>query len=446
MRDKRDRFLRSEGDLAQHGPPDLKDRNPSDHWMEKDNLSNRGTLKPEQMPLCDEVTFGLADAKPISNCTSKRKRKNSLSGMNTCENSLQRSGEQVEMVSCAEEGPPNRPPKRMQEKDEIACELLGAMATPSGLLPGPILSPKKRKLILHIDLNNTILVSDAITKQDPSAALNCYLSTVTWGKLSHTGEWQWVSESPSLHPPCQGAVSFYSQYGRNTKFTETLWGKKFRDIHRQHLKLLEWQGQPHPQLSIKEQAKHYHLVLPSFFRLLESLHREGREFAVIFRTFGTDLLRVLQAVSCALEGQHPGFPALGGISLPIDLRLGKIRCNKKKVALSHGAEQLSSDNGCRKMYAYFSSREGISGFQDHFEWWAKNNYSSQGGKPIWVDPQDSGVQHICIDDNIRLTDSDTIVHPQVFLEQGSDIPRTIPTSELYDICLVQTDLLEAIAD
>lgn len=55
--------------------------------------------------------------------------------------------------------------------------------------------------------------------------------------------------------------------------------------------------------------------------------------------------------------------------LPVDPRLGRIRCSKKKVALSHGAEQLSSDNGCRKMYAYFSSREGISGFQDHFEWW-----------------------------------------------------------------------------
>ncbi|XP_026573715.1 uncharacterized protein LOC113447632 [Pseudonaja textilis] len=398
------------------------------------------------MPLGDEVTVGLVDAKPISNSTSKRKRKSSLSGMNISENSLRRPGEQVEMVGC-EEAPHNRSPERMQDKDEIACELLEATTIPSRLLPGPVLSSKKRKLILHIDLNNTILVSDAITKQDPGAALNYYLSTVTWGKLSHTGEWQWVSEFPSLHPPCQDAVSFYSQYGRNTKFIETSWGRTFRDLHRHHLKLLEWQGQPHPQLSIKdEQARHYNLVLPSFFCLLESLHREGREFAVIFRTFGTDLPRVLQAVSCALEGQHPGFPALGGISLPVDLRLGKIRCSKKKVVLSHGAEQLSSDNGCRKMYAYFSSREGISGFQDHFEWWAKNNYSSQGGKPIWVDPQDSRVQHICIDDNIRLTDSDTIVHPQVFLGQGSDSPRTIPTSELYDICLVQTDLLEAIAD
>ncbi|XP_070594142.1 uncharacterized protein [Erythrolamprus reginae] len=412
--------------------------------MEKDNLSNGGPLRHEQMPLRDGVMVGLVDAKPISNST--RKRKSSLSGMDICEDSLRSSGEQDEMV-CRAEGPHHPSPGRMQgDEDEIACELLGSTA-PSRLLPGPILSPKKRKLILHIDLNNTILVSDAVTRQDPSDALNCYLSTVTWGKLSHTGEWQWVSESPSLHPPCQDAVSFYSQYGRNTKFVETPRGKTFRDLHRDHLKRLEWQGQPHPQLSVKgEQGSHYHFVLPSFFHLLESLHREGREFAVIFRTFGTDLPCVLRAVSCTLEGQHPCFPALGKTSLPIDLRLGKIRCTKKKVALSHGAEQLSSDKGCRKMYAYFSSREGISGFQDHFEWWAKNNYSSQGGKPIWVDPQDPGVQHICIDDNIRLTDSDTIVHPQVFLEQGCDSPRTIPTSELYDICLVQTDLLEAISD
>lgn len=36
--------------------------------------------------------------------------------------------------------------------------------------------------------------------------------------------------------------------------------------------------------------------------------------------------------------------------------------------------------------------------------------------------------------------------PQVFSERGSSSPRRTPTSELYDVCLVQTDLLEAIAD
>lgn len=35
---------------------------------------------------------------------------------------------------------------------------------------------------------------------------------------------------------------------------------------------------------------------------------------------------------------------------------------------------------------------------------------------------------------------------QVFSERGSSSPRCAPTSELYDVCLVRTDLLEAITD
>lgn len=39
-----------------------------------------------------------------------------------------------------------------------------------------------------------------------------------------------------------------------------------------------------------------------------------------------------------------------------------------------------------------------------------------------------------------------LLSPQVFSERGGSSPRCAPTSELYDVCLVQTDLLEAIAD
>lgn len=45
--------------------------------------------------------------------------------------------------------------------------------------------------------------------------------------------------------------------------------------------------------------------------------------------------------------------------------------------------------------------------------WARNTYSILGGKPLWIDPFDSKVQHIFIDDNIRQNDEDTIVHPKV---------------------------------
>ncbi|XP_026713337.1 kelch domain-containing protein 8B [Athene cunicularia] len=224
-------------------------------------------------------------------------------------------------------------------------------------------------------------------------------------------------------------------------------GRRFGSLHARHLQLLEWPGRPHDVFSVQEEpSKRYHLILPAFFRLLDTLHRDGRAFAVIFRTFGTDLPRALRAVSCALAGQHPQFPTLRDVALPVDLTPGQIRCGKREVVLTRGAERLATREDGRKLYDYFSSFEGIGGFQDHFEWWARNNFSSRGGKPLWIDPHDPGVHHIFIDDNIRLDDADTIVHPQVFSEPGSSSPRRVPTSELYDVCLVQTDLLEAIAD
>lgn len=52
------------------------------------------------------------------------------------------------------------------------------------LLASPLLSVRKKKIVLHIDLNNTILVSDAVTKQGTMAALEYFLSTVTWGRMN----------------------------------------------------------------------------------------------------------------------------------------------------------------------------------------------------------------------------------------------------------------------
>lgn len=48
-------------------------------------------------------------------------------------------------------------------------------------------SRQRKKLVLHVDLNNTILVSDAVTNQGPVAALKSFLSTVTWGRMDQHG-------------------------------------------------------------------------------------------------------------------------------------------------------------------------------------------------------------------------------------------------------------------
>ncbi|XP_067095520.1 uncharacterized protein si:dkey-32e6.3 [Osmerus mordax] len=176
------------------------------------------------------------------------------------------------------------------------------------------LSLKKRKLVLHVDLNNTILVSDAVTGQGTVAALEYFLSSVTWGRVTKRGQWEWTSDVPSLLPPHEGAVSYYSQFGRVAGFTRSPDGRRFRGFLEEHLDLLRWpEGRgAEPELAVTgEDGRLYHWILPSFFQLLRDLVEEGRDFAVLFRTFGSDLPRVLTAMSRALtQGRHPLFPDL----------------------------------------------------------------------------------------------------------------------------------------
>lgn len=56
---------------------------------------------------------------------------------------------------------------------------------PAMMVPRGISSPNRsKKLVLHVDLNNTILISDAVRSQGTVAALEYFLTTVTWGRMS----------------------------------------------------------------------------------------------------------------------------------------------------------------------------------------------------------------------------------------------------------------------
>ncbi|KAL4655405.1 hypothetical protein GN956_G5217, partial [Arapaima gigas] len=260
-----------------------------------------------------------------------------------------------------------------------------------------------RKLVLHMDLNSTILVSDSVTKQGTIAALDSFLSTVTWGRVRQ-GKWEWMCDSPSLLPPCEGAVSYYSQFGRVAGFTKIPAGRRFRGVLEEHLAMLRWpeSREEDRDLSVRgEDGRLYHWILPSFFQLLQDLGSQGREFAILFRTFGTDLPRLLGALQKVLaQGCHPLFPDLPALKLSINVVPGQIRCSRRGTSLRRAEEHVSCRDGERSLYQYFSTVQGLGGFQDHFDWWTQNTFSILGGKPLLVDPYDHKVQHVFIDDNI----------------------------------------------
>lgn len=58
----------------------------------------------------------------------------------------------------------------------------------------------------------------------------------------------------------------------------------------------------------------YHLI-PSFFRTLIYLKKAKREFAITFRTFGSDLPNVIYEHNLFCNGEHPCFSGRGGTPL-----------------------------------------------------------------------------------------------------------------------------------
>lgn len=46
----------------------------------------------------------------------------------------------------------------------------------------------RRRLVLHVDLNNTVVAADAVSGLGPREALNVFLSTATWGREGADGE------------------------------------------------------------------------------------------------------------------------------------------------------------------------------------------------------------------------------------------------------------------
>lgn len=145
------------------------------------------------------------------------------------------------------------------------------------------------------------------------------IHSITHSSSDSSGKWEWMSDSPSLLQPCTDAVTYYSQFGRVAGFTTVGPGRRFRKLLEEHLELLRWPPDlpEDKELSVKgEDGKLYHWILPSFFQMLQDLTSEGLEFSVIFRTFGTDLPRVLTAVRRAVEdGSHPLFPDLPALKV-----------------------------------------------------------------------------------------------------------------------------------
>lgn len=333
----------------------------------------------------------------------------------------------------------------------------------------PVKGGKHRKLVIHFDIRNTVLVADSVTNVSVEQALNSFLTGVAWGRQCSTGDWEWHTHSPSLTPPNSDVITYYKHLEKQLirtpsvraklrlatgEFTEQDIGEGFQEYFRKHLQLLQWKHPKNPgyeKLTMAgKDGTPYHYILPSVYRAIHWLKQNKRDFAIIFRTYGLDANNVLASLAYGLSGNHPDFPK---IQIKVNQHPGKIkRSDDGSPIVFDTFNEITGGlsrrvKGDREGYTMMSEASGISAYVDDFPHWQSRHYHHTAGKPFYVDLHDTETQHIIFDDNFRSFEDDSIVDVKVFESKESEKARSLSKSEVapyQKTCLVQANLLDSI--
>jgi len=226
-------------------------------------------------------------------------------------------------------------------------------------------SNSKPRLLLHFDINKTILIADPASGITMPQMLNSLLSECVWGRVDEEKKaWQLVSQEPSIQSPESGLMTYgrfletvayplitgaersinegIKAMRRKMKITFTNQGQPGESFARHYEELLqalsisqedkvrlaaEFEKQPSdPSLSRLVARLHADgtvFLLPSFFKLLLHLQHTKRDFALSLRTFGIDAAHAADEITAFASGTHPCYPgvAMDGRDGDVDLRM-----------------------------------------------------------------------------------------------------------------------------
>ena len=330
-------------------------------------------------------------------------------------------------------------------------------------------------LVLHFDVNKTILVDDKVQGIDTQTSCAQMLYWSSWGHCTRDGRsWVWNGQAPSLNSEDPTAM-LYGDFVREQRTPRRhLWrlkrdfvkpgqpGEALRPYFDGMMEALAIPDEARGALESAPWAKRAGLtrgwrrLLPSFLSLLQNLRSEGRRCSLVFRTFGSDLPEVALELNAFCEGRHPLYPGvkMDGTTGPFDMRLD-LDDPERFGAFHRGG--VSGDDADAFFLAlgtldnptgrdkppfpsaldFFTSRAhrgveervplreltmsgGCIGLRDDYAHWARARFSTRAGKPFYIDPTQPGVHEVFFDDNV-FADEDRIVDARD-VKTGAGLP------------------------
>lgn len=295
----------------------------------------------------------------------------------------------------------------------ICCLLL-----PIALFAGDV----KPQLILHFDVNRTLIMVDPVGGKSTS---DCIMNTLA---DIYTDKW----DDRVLEPIC------YSDYIRKY----VLPGSEAQDPSLKRLRsqkiaqFLNFLIETNHHLAknvkgdfvrvLEKLEKQSTLVLTSFYRLLGYLEENEYQYSIVLRTFGSDLKEVMDDI----EGQmHSDFFSAQGV-----FKEGKYHLDTSSDLAAMGVAAF---------YDFLKNNPHVA-VQDDWAPWNRSGKMQAFGKLFPIDLEDRSVVSIFFDDNVVIERNgfENIVNPvNVQTMQMMDVYELIQNHRIFVV-----DTMEAIED
>lgn len=283
-------------------------------------------------------------------------------------------------------------------------------------------------LVVHFDINETILVGDEAggdTRQDclnkmlaKSAFVMAEKGKVSFEETSTVEPTYWWDGTPIADrngvadkkiPPLyvgwewpEGCCPYYrTAFKKKSKTFVEHDGSHYKSTFDEMESILK----PHGVSELRVLNN----MLPSFFETLRHLSQTDQKKTFVFRTFGSDLPDIAEAITAFAQGKHPDHPDFKEPRLVMDSSCvvqGRWRSHPENGTTSYqlfrGDELVAT--GDQQVLNFIHSRT-VCGIQDDYFFWRDNGYEPWSGKPVWKLPD---VLHVLLDDNIHNLEHDAI--------------------------------------
>eukprot|EP00658_Telonema_sp_P-2_P065456 TRINITY_DN54690_c0_g1_i1.p1 TRINITY_DN54690_c0_g1~~TRINITY_DN54690_c0_g1_i1.p1 ORF type:complete len:387 (-),score=85.74 TRINITY_DN54690_c0_g1_i1:60-1220(-) len=286
-------------------------------------------------------------------------------------------------------------------------------------------SAQPARLILHFDVNETIILQDPAGGDTFADGLTKAVMKNAHVRLEDGEAVSWYDgtafdspDPPPLHLdwewPEGCAPAYRLDEFKSLKKTFTHpgnLGQHYQPLIQQMDEAMRWPADVAPDPRLSHDGA-YHFVLPALFQTIAELVRSERKATIVVRTFGTDVKEVCDALNAFFENRHfIGYPGPEMVVGEENKWVGRYVPEDGSFALKQtmeGGRCLSSEEDA--LAALESDGDlAVQLVQDDYRWWRDHGYLPGGGKPLWLTMDDVSTHHVFFDDNIHNLADDSIV-------------------------------------